>query len=85
MKWFKNLFIAPEWETIFTGKCLMSKTNLFSSTKSTGFLKVEIDKKRNKYRCYLTDGIDEKDFDLIVATNHFPELIPILKQNDVIY
>jgi len=55
----KEFFKTPEWEVIFKEKCVANARNGFGITfELSGYVivKVTTNLKKNKYKCYFTDG-----------------------------
>lgn len=88
LKQIIDLFTPIKWETVWSAKCSMLHSNIFTGTeKITGYviLKVSKNKTKKKYQFYITNGVTKQDIDFSMVIHERPEIIPILKQNNIKY
>lgn len=87
MNWFKKTFGKRHWKTVFCGTCYCNRSDNFgvSFHEVKAELYLQVEEKRNQYRCFVTDGSVSKDFPIYRLALLAPEVIPILEQNGIKY
>jgi len=82
VKWMKR----NKWETIWAKSCSMSVGNIFYGVgKTTGVAVVQVDKRKNKYRSYLSAAGSKSNIDVAELLVMNSELAPILDYHKILY
>jgi hypothetical protein len=75
-------FKFPNWKTIWTTDIVVERNiNYFFFVVTCTFIYkvfIQIDEKRNTYRCFITNGISISDFNISKAIEMYPEINPLL-------
>lgn len=75
MNLIKSLFTPSKWETVFCGD--------IKSKSGNGKLKLQVENTKNKYRVLACGGGFDIEISLAQLVKTFPEVIPILKKENI--
>ena len=87
MNWFNKTF-KRNWETIFYEKSNGVKSGFFGLATPCRIgivVVVQVDKERNKWRSFITDGQTKEHIDINFLISYYPELKDILEKNNIKY
>ena len=86
MNFFKKLFTKSKYKTVYSVSCRVILGNMWGkSEKVDAHLILQFDEVHEGYRCYLTDGEHEKEYDIALLAINCPNSIPILEKYNIPY
>jgi len=86
MNFFKKLFTKSKYKTVYSVSCKVNLGNMWGhSEKVDANLILKVDDVHDTYRCYLTDGEHETEYDIALLAINRPDSIPILEKYKISY
>ena len=90
MNWFKRYLGKKNWENIASGTCKTKRQSThitYTCVESDvpTWWYIDVDKERNIYRCYMTDGDIKQSLDVRILVSELSYLRPILDENGIKY
>lgn len=80
----KKFLARPKWETIWTCKAQGWNTRGGDRISETTLVcVVQVDRTKNKFKSYMTNGTMTEDVDINFLISESPELKEILKRNGI--
>ena len=85
MNIFKKTFGKRHWKTIYSCSCTARRSEMFGAYVNKVDTKIilQVERERNIYRCYITDGNLKQKIDIAFLAVNCPDVIPILEEENI--
>ncbi len=86
MNFFKKLFTKFEYKTVYSVSCKVNLGNMWGKVERVdAHVILKVDELHEDYRCYITDGEHETEYDVSLLAINCPNSIPVLEKYKISY